>query len=296
MELHRPARPVLTYGTYPLLAVVNGVAIWLAVRQDLNRNAVIGVLTLATIAVALAVERVNPLRDRWRMTKDSFLGRDLPFIGSAFVVEQVATMGVSLIAARTALDGGFGPADRLPLLGQGMLALLALDLLWYGYHRAAHTFARLWRVHGVHHSPSQLYVLMHPVFHPLDLLVSRFAISLVVFKFTGISPDAAFIAVAVLGLQQTVSHVNTDLRTGWINYLLVGTETHRFHHGAGEQANYASVLPIWDIVFGTFLYAPTRVPDRIGLDDPAAYPDPRRFRAVLAWPFRRAGTAAQAPS
>ena len=79
--------------------------------------------------------------------------------------------------------------------------LIALDLLWYGYHRAAHTISRLWRVHGVHHAPSQLYVLMHQVFHPFDLLVSRFVISLIVFKATGISPDAAFVAIAVLGLQ-----------------------------------------------------------------------------------------------
>src|SRR5215470_7240716 len=95
---------------------------------------------------------------------------------------------------------------------------------------AAHTSGRLWRVHGLHHSPSKLYVLMHQVFDPIDLLVSRFVISLIVFKFTGITPDAAFIAIAVLGQQQTVSHVNSDLRTGGLNYLPNGTETHRWHH------------------------------------------------------------------
>ena len=112
---------------------------------------------------------------------------------------------MSLVAAATVSTGGFGPLAGLPLPVQAVVALLALDLLWYGYHRAAHTFSRLWRVHGVHHSPSQLYVLMHPVFHPLDLLVSRFAIALIVFKFSGMRPDAAFIALVVLGLQTTVS-------------------------------------------------------------------------------------------
>lgn len=185
---------------------------------------------------------------------------------------------------------GFGPLGRLPLLGQAMYALLALDLLWYGYHRAAHTLSRLWRVHALHHSPSQLYVLMHQVFHPVDLLVSRFVIALVVFKFGGIGLDAAFIAIVVLGLQQTVSHVNSDLRAGWLNYLLIGTETHRWHHTAGERRNYGSVIPLWDILFGTFVYRPHRLPDQLGLDHPAAYPDPRRFHVALAWPFRRATT------
>ena len=288
MELDRPTRPLLTYGTYPVLALVTAVALWSAVRWNLDRNAVIGALTVVTIATVFAVERINPLQDRWSMTMASLLGRDLPFIGLAVVVEQVATAGVSLVAASTMPRDGFGPLVRTPLLVQAVFALVALDLLWYGYHRAAHTISRLWRVHGLHHAPSQLYVLMHQVFHPFDLLVSRFVISLIVFKSTGISPDAAFIAIAVLGLQQTVSHVNSDLRVGKLNYVLIGTETHRYHHAAQERGNYSSVVAIWDIVFGTFVYEPRRIPDAIGLEDPASFPDPRRFHAVLAWPFRRA--------
>ena len=287
MELDRPARPLLTYGTYPVLAFVTAAALWSAVRWNLDRNAVIGALTVVTIVAVFIVERVNPLQDRWSMTKASLLGRDLPFIGLAVVVEQLATAGVSLIAASTMPRNGFGPLTRTPLLAQAVFALVALDLLWYGYHRAAHTISRLWRVHGLHHSPSQLYVLMHQVFHPFDLLVSRFVIALIVFKTTGIAPDAAFIAIAVLGLQQTVSHVNSDLRVGKLNYVLIGTETHRYHHAAQERGNYSSVVAIWDIVFGTFIYEPRRIPDAIGLDDPASFPDPRRFHATLAWPFRR---------
>jgi sterol desaturase/sphingolipid hydroxylase (fatty acid hydroxylase superfamily) len=286
MELDRPARPAFTYATYPVLAVLTAAGIWLALARDLDRNAVIGVLTLLTVLIAFAVERINPLQDRWKMTKDTLVNRDLPFIGLAFVAEQIATMGVSLVAAATVTAGGFGPVARLPLGVQAVVALLALDLLWYAYHRIAHTLPRLWRVHGLHHSPSQLYVLMHPIFHPIDILVSRFAISLIVFKFTGLSPDAAFIALAVLGLQQTISHINADIRTGWVNYVLIGAETHRYHHAAGERVNYGSVVPVWDMIFGTFAYRPTRVPDRIGLDDPASYPDPRGFFTALAWPFR----------
>jgi hypothetical protein len=48
------------------------------------------------------------------------------------------------------------------------------------------------------------------------------------------------------------------------------------------------------MLFGTFIYQPGRIPDRLGLDDPASYPDPRRFHLALAWPFRRtAETMAQ---
>jgi sterol desaturase/sphingolipid hydroxylase (fatty acid hydroxylase superfamily) len=290
MELDRPTRPLLTYGTYPALAIVTAAALWSALRWNLDRNAVIGALTAVTILTVFTVERINPLQDRWSMTKASLLGRDLPFIGLAVAVEQLATAGVSLVAASTMPHNGFGPLAQTPLLVQAVFALVALDLLWYGYHRAAHTISRLWRVHGLHHSPSQLYVLMHQVFHPFDLLVSRFVISLIVFKSTGISPDAAFIAIGVLGLQQTVSHVNSDLRVGKLNYVLIGAETHRYHHAARERGNYSSVVAIWDIVFGTFIYEPGRIPEAFGLEDPGSFPDPRRFHAALAWPFRRATT------
>lgn len=292
MELASPARPILTYGTYPLLAAVSGAVGWAAATHRLGvpQSAVLALLTVGTIAFAFTIERRNPLLERWRMTRDTFVGRDLPFIGLAFAVEQIATMGVSVVAARLVPSGGFGPLARLPLPLQAVVVLLGLDLLWYVYHRAAHTLPRLWRAHGVHHAPSQVYVLMHPVFHPLDLLVSRFVISLVVFRFTGATPDAVFLALVVLNLQQTISHINSDIRTGPLNYLLVGAETHRWHHGAGERVNYGSVLPVWDMVFGTFVYEPGCVPDRLGLDDPASYPDPRGFHATLAWPFRRAVT------
>jgi sterol desaturase/sphingolipid hydroxylase (fatty acid hydroxylase superfamily) len=294
MNLDKPAKPLLTYGTYPALALVTAVTLWATLRHNLDRNAVIGVLTVLTIAVVFAVERLNPLQDRWSMTRQSLIDRDLPFIGLAVVVEQVCTMGVAMVAAAVMPRTGFGPLGRIPLVIQAVVALMASDLLWYAYHRAAHTFSRLWRVHGLHHSPSQLYVLMHQVFNPIDLLVSRFVIALIVFKFTGIASDAAFITIAVLGLQQTVSHVNSDLRTGWLNYLLIGTQTHRYHHAAGGRGNYGSVVPIWDMLFGTFIYQPRRIPGRLGLDDPASYPDPRRFHVVLAYPFRRAaGTTAQ---
>lgn len=288
MNLDKPAKPLVTYGTYPMLALITGVTLWATLRHNLDRNTVIGVLTVVTIAIVFTVERLNPLLDRWSMTRQSLIERDLPFIGLAVVVEQICTVGVALVAAAVMSRTGFGPLGRIPLIAQAAFALLASDLLWYAYHRAAHTFSRLWRVHGLHHAPSQLYVLMHQVFNPIDLLVSRFVISLIVFKFTGIRSDAAFIAIAVLGLQQTVSHVNSDLRTGWLNYLLIGTETHRYHHAAGETGNYGSVVPIWDMLFGTFIYQPRRIPDRLGLDDPASYPDPRRFRAALTYPFRRA--------
>jgi sterol desaturase/sphingolipid hydroxylase (fatty acid hydroxylase superfamily) len=291
MELTRPTHPRVTYGLYPVLAAITALGVGLALSLDLDRSAVVAALTVATIVIAFVVERRHPLRARWQMTRAMLVERDLPFIGLGFVVEQLAQTAITLVAARTVPDGGFGPVGAGPLAGQVVLVLVLFDLLWYGYHRAAHTSARLWRVHGVHHAPSQLYLLMHPVFHPIDLVVSRFVISLLVFRFTGITPDAAFVAIVIVNLQQTISHINVDVRVGPLNHVLIGTETHRYHHSAEDTGNFSSVLALWDQVFGTFVHRPGYVPDRLGLSSPDDYPDPRRFHRALAWPFRR-GTPA----
>ena len=286
MELNRPSHPAVTYGTYPALALFTAVVVAITLQADLNRNAVAALLAIVPVVVAVIVEWRHPLGSDWRMTKKSLVSRDLPFIVLAIVTERFAeTLGV-LIAASLVATKGFGPIADLPLGVQVVFALAVFDLLWYGYHRTAHSSGRLWRVHGVHHAPAQLYALMHLVFHPFDLLASRFVVATIAFRFTGVKPDAIFVAVVIISLQQMISHVNADIRVGPLNYVLIGTETHRYHHSAEDRGNYGSVTPLWDIVFGTFIYEPHRVPARLGLDDPATYPDPARFHQTLAWPLR----------
>ena len=90
-----------------------------------------------------------------------------------------------------------------------------------------------------------------------------------------------------MALQGTVSHANIDLRTGPLSYVLIGTQTHRFHHSADHDGNYSSVLTLWDLLLGTFVHRSDAIPQRIGLHDPATYPNPEHFHQVLAWPLQR---------
>jgi sterol desaturase/sphingolipid hydroxylase (fatty acid hydroxylase superfamily) len=285
MHLDRPTHPFITYLTYPALALLTAAGIALTLTQNLNRNAMAGLLAVVPVLVAVVVEGRYPLAEKWRMTKQSLFGRDLPWIVATVISERFAETAAVLVAATFVSTRGFGPLAALPIGVQVVLTLIAFDLVWYGYHRYAHTSARLWRVHGTHHAPSQLYALVHLVLHPFDGIVSRFVIALVVFRFSGASPDAIFIAVVVLSLQQLISHVNADLRVGPLNYVLIGAETHRYHHSADDLGNYGSVTPIWDILFRTFIYQPHQVPNRIGLDNPATFPNPEQFHQTLTWPI-----------
>ena len=127
---------------------------------------------------------------------------------------------------------------------------------------------------------------MHPVFHPLNALVNAVLIQAVMLLL-GLPPQAVFAAFLLMDLQTMVSHFNVDIRAGFLNYLFVGTELHRYHHSAdvAEAKNFGTVIPCWDLVFGTFLYRPGRVPAALGAGD-GGYPRSGEFWKVMALPFK----------
>src|SRR5204862_8177717 len=133
--------PLVTYGTYPALALFTAAGIALTLTHNLNRNAMAALLAIVPVVVAIAVECRHPLADKWRMTKQSLLGRDLPWIAATVVSERVAETVAVLVAATFVSTNGFGPLAALPVGVQVVVTLISFDLLWYGYHRYAHANA-----------------------------------------------------------------------------------------------------------------------------------------------------------
>jgi hypothetical protein len=46
------------------------------------------------------------------------------------------------------------------------------------------------------------------------------------------------------------------------------------------------VLPVWDLLFGSFYYRPAELPDRLGLQTPELYPRDTQLGKIIALPFR----------
>jgi sterol desaturase/sphingolipid hydroxylase (fatty acid hydroxylase superfamily) len=287
----RKTDALVSYGLYPLLLGASLLYAGFELAQPKEQLGKFYGLYLAMLVLTMvAVETLRPMRREWKMTRSSLLGRDLPYllIGSA-------TLGVANFAAGwTILHFGLERGQfhgALPLVPSIVLALIIPDFLWYWVHRLSHE-ARgpigrwLWRVHVAHHLPQQLYVLMHVVANPLNTIAVRIILTAPLFLL-GFSTEAMFVANLIVGLQGVVSHFNVDMRVGWLNYVLVGNELHRYHHSTdiSEAKNYGAVVPLWDIVFGTFVYRPGVAPRRLGVEDPTAYPAEREILRVLALPF-----------
>ncbi len=247
----------------------------------------------ARILLLVLIERCFPARPEWRMTWSSFR-RDLKYM----VVNGGAAGLLKVVFAWLAIDlsrWNTGLVSDMPIWAELLFLVLVYEFFQYWYHRLSHeargAWGRwLWRTHVAHHLPDRVYLLMHPVGHPVNLLISLALVQwpLVVL---GVQAETVFLFNALMGLQGLLSHFNVDVKAGWLNYVLVGTELHRLHHSADmrEAQNYGVLTPFWDLVFGTFVYTPGRLPSRLGVVDPEAYPDSTDIAKVLALPLRRSG-------
>jgi sterol desaturase/sphingolipid hydroxylase (fatty acid hydroxylase superfamily) len=289
---------LLRYALYPVLLSITAVFAWYSLLDPAHLGRYYSYYLFGMVICMVSIEALHPLRPQWRMTRDSFLHRDLPFM----LIGATSLAGADYAAGYVVIQHSIvhpGSLANLPLLPGFLLALLAKDLLWYAYHRLAHQLSgrwgqRLWRIHVAHHLPQQVYVLMHAVGHPIDTVLAR-ALSTLPLFFLGFSPEVVFLVTVLVSFQGFVSHFNVDIRVGWLNYFLIGTELHRYHHSAdrSEARNFGAVITLWDHLFGTFYYRPSVLPLRLGVEHPENYPADQAIMQVLALPL--AGKSAGAP-
>lgn len=282
----------IQYGLYPLLlAAMLGYAAYELQRPADEFGSDYGVYLAALLGFMLLTETLHPLRAEWRMTRASFFRRDLPFMAIGALTLGAANYAGGWAVLHFGMARGADHAG-LPLVPAVFLAIAIPDFIWYWVHRYSHegrgVLGRwMWRMHIAHHLPQQVYLFMHGVAHPVNTVIVRLILTVPLFAL-GFSTEALFVANLIVGLQGLVSHFNVDIRAGWFNYLLTGTELHRYHHSADphEGKNYAAVVPLWDLLFGTFHYRPGRHPQRLGIEHPARYPSDTALLKVLALPFR----------
>ncbi len=282
-------RTTVRFGLYPLLLLGTlGFATWVVTLGTDLRYA-FGYVMGGRLALLFALEFLIPMKRQWGMSWRS-LGRDLMYIAvnggmSALLRYTLVFFAISFAGRSTGL------LRELPLWVQVAAAVLTFEFFQYWLHRVSHE-ARgpvggfLWRIHVAHHLPDRVYLLMHAVMHPFNI-VFIFVVTQGAMLLAGISPQALFIFNALLALHGLISHFNVEIKAGPLNYLFVGTELHRDHHSADprECLNYGVLTPFWDIVFGTFHYRPERSPLRLGVENPADYPDSVSIHKVVALPF-----------
>ena len=281
----------ISYGFYPLLLGITAALYFAAPAHGWNLATAFAWMAGIRMAVLLLVEFLFPAKPEWKMTRSSFW-RDLKYMAVNGGVTGLLKLGLGVLAIDMS-RWNTGIITNSSVLVEFVALCLVFEFFQYWYHRLSHEGsgrwgAWLWKVHLPHHLPDKVYLLMHPVGHPLNLVISLALVQLPM-VLLGARPEAIFLFNAVMGLQGLLSHYNVDIKAGPLNYIVVGTELHRYHHSADihEAKNYGVMTPFWDIVFGTFEYHPDRLPKALGVQDPEQYPPSTAIGRVLALPFKR---------
>ncbi len=280
----------ITYGLYPLLLTVHIIKCSLAIYYEWDLKTVAMYIAAPQFVLLIAIEFLFPAKQEWKMTWKSFF-RDLKFGASGILTLYLTRIGIGYLMIFLS-EKNEGILKGLPFVAGFIITLLVYEFVLYWYHRLSHEMSGsvggfLWRVHSIHHLPDKVYLLMHAVFHPLNAI----AVSLIlqgVLVAAGVDSKSMYLLNTFVGLQGLFSHYNVDIRAGFLNYVFVGTELHRFHHSAdmNESKNYGQIISIWDIVFGTFVYKPGVLPERLGVSEPSEYPTSNQYWKGFLLPFR----------
>lgn len=208
---------------------------------------VLGYLTLALIPAFILLDLVHRHR-RFETPRFWRLRALVVTVGIFFFTGWVAGLWGAVFEGISLLD-----LSGLGAIGGAVIGVLVYEFFHYWYHRYAHQSNWLWRAgHQMHHSAESLDAFGAYYLHPLDAAIFTSIGSLVFFPLLGVTMEAGVIGTLFLTFNAMFQHAN--IRTPqWLGYFIQRPEMHNVHHARGiHRYNYAD-LPLWDMVFGTFL-------------------------------------------
>lgn len=180
--------------------------------------------------------------------------------------------------------------SALPAFVQIIVSLLVIDFTIYIRHRFMHE--RLWSVHAIHHSATEITWLTKFRLHPLEILIAMAVTSSILF-ILGFAGDYIVTAQFIFLVWDMLNHANINLRLPKpLCYFIATPHYHKWHHALKKEAinkNYVVMFPFIDKIFGTY-YCPDTPPEAYGMfgdnkNSSAAFP--AKLTSQLLYPFSK---------
>lgn len=176
-------------------------------------------------------------------------------------------------AANWAEAHRFGLLHLFPLRPwvRTVAALLLLDAWTYWWHRICHRAPMLWRFHRVHHGDAQMDVTTANRFH-LGEIVASSLLRLPLLPLLGIRFGELVLYETLLQVVVQWQHANIRLPATLerlARLFVVTPGLHKVHHSRAQpetDSNFASLLPVWDRLFGSLRLREKPEEIRLGLD------------------------------
>lgn len=131
--------------------------------------------------------------------------------------------------------------------------LLAVDFIYYWFHRATHEVHFLWACHVTHHS-SEEFNLSVALRQSSFQRIFEYAFNLPL-AIAGVPWWALLLCQGILKIYQFWVHTRLIGKLGWIERIFLTPSHHRVHHGRDPQyldKNHGGILILWDKWFGTY--------------------------------------------
>ncbi len=205
-------------------------------------------------------------------------------VASVVVVALLAGAGASREQILAFLDDPSRLVRQQPLAVQAVQVLVLGDFIGYWVHRLFHHRA-LWPFHAIHHASTELDWLSAVRLHPVNDILARLA-QVIPIVLLGYAPGVVAAYAPFLALFAILLHANVSWDFGRFRKVIASPRFHRWHHTSEEEGldrNFAGLLPLWDVLFGTLYLPEGRSPREFGLKHGAV---PEGLVAQLAWPFR----------
>ena len=272
-------RAVVARSFLPGMSITSVGAYSYALHHGSNAETAVMAVGIATLLLALLLERLMPFRAEWNLARGDTTTDWLSFAVLAATAEPLvkAAMALAVVAVYGHSTGaGAWFASALPLPVQIIIATLLIELGKYAAHRWHHASPALWWLHALHHSSQRMVAVNNFRYHPLNYAINQ-ALSLLPLMLLGAPAEVLLGYLAITQPIVMMQHANIDLRNGWLNFLLSTPEAHRWHHSsvrAEGDSNFGNALLLWDHVFGTYsaVQQPLDAYSQIGLYAPSHYP------------------------
>ncbi len=227
-------------------------------------------LTFAMIGILTLFERRKAIID-WRARWLNLQALTLVALAKWFLLPLV-----TLNTPVTLLDG-----TKMRFVAAFPIFLVAMDFGEYLFHRAQHAIPVLWAMHSLHHSDPDMNATTVERHFWGDQLIKGVTIWPLAAML--IQPTVAMVlAYMVACTWHTVVHSRLNWSFGKLSWLLNSPAYHRRHHSRDPRhfnSNYSSLLPIFDLLSGTY-----NRPD--GFPPTGLEVRPHGLLSLVIWPVR----------
>lgn len=145
------------------------------------------------------------------------------------------------------------------------VGFVAVEFVYYWFHRLSHRVRWMWATHSVHHTPEQMTFLSALRLGWTNLFSGGWLLYAPL-VLIGFDPRLILTVLALDLHYQFFLHTETVGRLGPLEWVLNTPSHHRVHHGSNAaylDRNYGGMVIVFDRLFGTF--AQERA------DDPVVY-------------------------